>query len=470
MIKKILTLILTVILALSLFGCKPNNSGNNDSGSNTPTEIIDETKFPEVRLVFPTGAPEEKEDEYKQCKITTANCKNSELLSAVSAKVKIRGNSTAKADKKPYRIKFDVKQNMLSLNGGKKYKNWVLLADAYDYSMMRNYFIFNVGNMLSNIHSTDCRHVSLYINNIFQGVYLLAEQNEVNDGRIEVDELSVETSENTGYFVEADSRAVESGECVLFDPTLPSSAIDTVTNDYCIKVVYKSRQNKVEPNLEQLFAIKSDLSTDSAVAYKQLDKIQKYMQAVYDSLFSYQGEKTIRSLINVETAVDMFIVNNIASLRGGKRSDYYYIDFTKPDAKLCFGPPWDYDLDCGNYDMVDDPYSFNGLKNSDYVNYTLNKNAWFVNLVRERWTSLDMATKLRNLLKTVNPDLTSAICNKYKTEFDRNYTLWNVWGTKTFEFVTDECLTWSTHNDAVRHFYNWMNAHIDYADSQWRLY
>lgn len=468
MIKKIFLFILSLIVCLSFTACTPTIGDSGDGGGGENTSIVDETRLPEIRFTFPQGAPTKKEQGYVSGYVTTANCIDSEVLTDIPAEVKIRGNSTAKADKKPYRIKFNKKQSMLGLNGGNKYKNWVLLADAYDYSMMRNYFIYSFGNMLSNIHSTDCKHVSVYINNVFQGVYLLAEQNEVNEGRVDIDETKVETSANTGYLLEADSRALEPGECELFTPDMPVNDIDT-SKDYCFKVVYKSKSTLTAPNTEQLFAVKSDLSTNKTIAHAQLTKIQNYMQKVYTAMFNYQGEDVLRSLIDVESAVDMFIVNNIASLRGGKRSEYYYIDFTDETPLLHFGPPWDYDLDCGNYDMVDSAMSFNGLMNRDYVNYTFNQNAWFKNLVKERWYELQLASKLRELVKTVNPNNPDAICNKYKTDFDNNFNKWKVWGKKNYEYLTDSVLEFSNHKDAVEYFYTWMSDHIEYADSQWRF-
>ena len=62
--------------------------------------------------------------------------------------------------------------------------------------------------------------------------------------------------------------------------------------------------------------------------------------------------------------------------------------------------------------MVDSAMSFNGLMNRDYVNYTFNQNAWFKNLVKERWYELQLASKLRELVKTVNPNNPDANCNK----------------------------------------------------------
>ena len=50
-----------------------------------------------------------------------------------------------------------------------------------------------------------------------------------------------------------------------------------------------------------------------------------------------------------------------------------------------------------------------------------------------------------------------------------NFTKWNVWGDKEIDFITDDCLEWATHKDAVTHFYEWMDSHITYADSQWKI-
>ena len=80
-----------------------------------------------------------------------------------------------------------------------------------------------------------------------------------------------------------------------------------------------------------------------------------------------------------------------------------------------------------------------------------------------------MATKLRELLETVNPNNSNALCNQYKGEFTANFTKWNVWGDKEIDFITDDCLEWATHKDAVTHFYEWMDSHITYADSQWKI-
>ena len=69
-------------------------------------------------------------------KISVTNAGNYNLTD-ITAEMKVRGNQTAGFDKKGFRIKFDKKQGMLGLNGGKKFKKWVLLADAKDTTVSR---------------------------------------------------------------------------------------------------------------------------------------------------------------------------------------------------------------------------------------------------------------------------------------------------------------------------------------------
>ena len=55
---------------------------------------------------------------YEACSITLTDKDNSVLIDCADADVKVRGNRTTAYDKKPLRIKFSEKQNMLGLNDG----------------------------------------------------------------------------------------------------------------------------------------------------------------------------------------------------------------------------------------------------------------------------------------------------------------------------------------------------------------
>ena len=110
-------------------------------------------------------------------------------FSAHSGKCKIRGhgNSTWKTtftQKKPYLLKLEKSEPLLGMASAKK---WILLADATDRSMLRNYYAeyltHNVWNkMLWNPRS---RFITLFVNGKYRGMYSLSEKVEVEKNRVE---------------------------------------------------------------------------------------------------------------------------------------------------------------------------------------------------------------------------------------------------------------------------------------------
>ena len=76
--------------------------------------------------------------EYYACKVSVSDCDEEYAMTDVTARVKVRGTYSADYSKKPYKIKFDSKQVMLGVNEDLKAKEWVLLADYKDRSLLRN--------------------------------------------------------------------------------------------------------------------------------------------------------------------------------------------------------------------------------------------------------------------------------------------------------------------------------------------
>ena len=70
--------------------------------------------------------PEDKENYVSGSLNVTEQDQNKVIQTDMNMKIKLRGNSTFSADKKPFKIKFDDKQSMFGLE---KSKEWVLLAN-----------------------------------------------------------------------------------------------------------------------------------------------------------------------------------------------------------------------------------------------------------------------------------------------------------------------------------------------------
>ena len=99
-----------------------------------------------------------------------------------TCRIRGRGNATWKDyPKKPYKIKLDVK---MSLFGFPENRDWVLLAEYCDKSLLRTAYMCEVSKAIGIDYTVNYQHVSLIINGEYQGVYVLTDQVEKGKNRV----------------------------------------------------------------------------------------------------------------------------------------------------------------------------------------------------------------------------------------------------------------------------------------------
>lgn len=108
--------------------------------------------------------------------------------------VRGRGNSTWNMPKKAYRLKLPVKTKLC---GYRKAKNYVLLANYIDLSMMRNEVACLATQLAGMPYPTHATPVDVYFNSIYKGSYMLTEKVGVNNGSVN---LTAEEEANTCMF------------------------------------------------------------------------------------------------------------------------------------------------------------------------------------------------------------------------------------------------------------------------------
>ncbi len=111
-----------------------------------------------------------------------------------TTEIRGRGNSTWSYPKKPYRLKLSAKAEILGLP---KAKNWVLLANYIDPSLMCNAVAMKIGHDLEVPFTNTIIPVDLTINGNYRGSYVLTEQVEVDENRVNIGE--------EGWLLELDS-------------------------------------------------------------------------------------------------------------------------------------------------------------------------------------------------------------------------------------------------------------------------
>ena len=102
---------------------------------------------------------------------------NNKISINQTASIKLSGQTTSTYPKKPYKIKFDKKQEILGLSG--KYKKWVLLANYLDKSLIRTLLAFKISRIIGLEFTPRCEPVDRIMNGNFRGNYLICDQIEV---------------------------------------------------------------------------------------------------------------------------------------------------------------------------------------------------------------------------------------------------------------------------------------------------
>ena len=100
-----------------------------------------------------------------------------------------RGNSTWDTDKKPYKLKLKKKKDLFGMGEN---KHWILLANRYDNSLIRNRMTYWLGAQMGLDYTPQCVPVDVVMNGEYYGSYLLCEQIRIGDSRVAIDDLEAD--------------------------------------------------------------------------------------------------------------------------------------------------------------------------------------------------------------------------------------------------------------------------------------
>jgi len=262
--------------------------------------------LPVIRIDTKNGAPIRDRENYVNMTFTLTDPDNpSNNISVINNTdgIRGRGNTTWECwPKKPYRIKFDRKQSLFGLAAA---KSWVLLAEYMDPTFMTSMTAFKLGDIFELPYNHTYRHVQLYLNGEYEGVYGLTEQNQAGEGRVNIDE-------DEGWLVEMSAEYDE-------EPKF-------MTTNYDLPVMIKS------PETEPVYI--------SNPAY---DFVIKDVNELCDSMASETfPENEYRNLIDINAFIDFLMINEIVVSHelGHPKSTYLYRD---RGGKISMGPLWDFD-------------------------------------------------------------------------------------------------------------------------------
>ena len=373
--KKAVKVILCLLFLLSLCSCTQNKEAETIKEEETQ-EKTDSSGIPVLRITLEEGSEgfdkiNASPDHSYECAgsldiLVPEGYKGMESVEGLELEyMRGRGNSTWLADKKPYKIKFDKKQDLFGFGANKHY---VLLANAYDRTFLKNRLTAHIAEEMGMGSVMQGVNVDLYVNDEYLGNYLLSEQVRIGEGRIEIDELEDETEEPELW----------GGYLLSFTPWMddPDENIFTTSRG----LAFYNETPSFIPGEE-------DRGNE-----EQKDYIREYIQRCEDAIFD-EDDRGYEELIDVTSAADYWLIQEFCQNADAFHtpSSYAYKKCFEADGtegRLYFGPLWDFDRAWGDTGFFQsDPAYFNHVTH-EWID-ELRDREEFEELLKERWKILD---------------------------------------------------------------------------------
>lgn len=432
---------------------------------------------------------------YVDCSVSVTDTDDKLLIDKVNASVKVRGNWTTSYNKKSLRLKFETKQSMLGLNGGGEYKNWLLLAEYKDFSMLRDKTAFQLaGEILGKdgFYAADSQLVEVTINGEYWGVYLLTEQQQINNGRVEITEPEKDyTGTDIGYFLEYDGYYYSEDSLHSFKVNYHNDAALTPYdgNGGSGRTAKPFADGKNDVG----FTIKSDIYSQ-----EQHDHIERFVNNVYDIMYeaAYNDKafvmsddfktitetselsprEAVEKVIDLRSLVDSYILAELTCDADIYWSSFFMsVDFGEGGSrKLRFEAPWDFDSSMGNKDRCADGKGFYAGNIIFDVNgefeemcnpwlMVLMNEDWYQNIIRERWTEISDSGAFERAYEMI----TSA-AEKLEPAFTRNYDRWdNIRHNDARNELSAGAAACTTQKYAAEYLERWLKLRVNFLNSEW---
>ena len=285
------------------------------------------------------------------------NSNGSVVYDGALTQIKGRGNSTWGKEKKPYQIKLGKKADLLETgDSSNKNKTWVLLANAYDGSSMRNAAAYAMATAIGTRAPIQFRAVDLYYDGQYRGSYMLCEKVQVNAGRVDIvnlEDANESVNGDSGYQLVEGVNSYGNRMKYAVGLNNPSD----ITGGYLIEFDqghYSGEDSwfSVKTSAGMLYFV---CKSPEVWTKEQAEYLSSHVQELFDAIenggVNPKTGLTTSDYCDIDSLARFYWLNEITKCVDGLRysSTYFYKNSdASGDFRFVFGPAWDFDLAMGN--------------------------------------------------------------------------------------------------------------------------
>jgi len=398
------------------------------------------TDLPQLRITTKDGVPIDSKEVYVDATYVLTNPAAAVPDVALNGKIRGRGHSTWGQPKNPYKVQFSNDASYAAISdvlGMKKQRNWALLADYFDRSLIRNKLALSLGS--SSVFADGLKwtpsgqHLEVWLNDDYVGVYLLTEDIRIDAARLNLKKMSSTPAANDvdgGYIVEVDARL----DCYK-GTDVDLQLVTALGVPFCI-----------------------DTPDEGSITQSQLAYIKNLLLQVEADLYGANRQEKINPVSFADWyLLQEFFRNNDALFIS---SDYMWKDTAAAveakDRLLNMGPLWDFDRSAGNVNYFDNWKIEGCWVSKPYLpNWTskLFDNPDFLALTLSRWKQKRPALEV-----FVNASI-DTYARRLAAAQQRNFQRWPI-----FDVPLTNYYVFSNHAEEVAFVRRFLNERMAWLD------
>lgn len=366
----------------------------------------------------------------------TSNYHKNQLYSG-KVGIRGRGNTSWNPDKKPYNIELWDPNNRgraVGILGMPEEEDWLLIPNYFDKSLIRNYIAYDLSNKMG-VYAPRARIVEVYVNDQYEGVYLLTERIKRGANRVNISQLTdndidqIEPNITGGYLLEVTPTSR------LEDQNFFTTAKEE------INLVYKyPRGENITPAQENY--------------------IQRYINDFEEALYSDTFDDPqvgYRKYIDLNSFIDWIIINELARNQDAAFDSSVFM-YKDRGGRLFMGPVWDFDIAFGNIN-----YNNGWLTDGWYIT----KSKWINRLFEDPYFAGEFIKRWQEVKPIIDeiPNTIDDIGLNIQEAADRNFERWDILGQyvwpnyppypETYEGELERLKTWIIDRT------KWINDNIE---------
>ena len=393
-----------------------------DTSKNIKAEFFNPNEFTGLPILYvnTSGVAIDSKEDYVEGVSSIVGGTNYPSFQDLEMKIKGRGNSTwwqgGIWGKKPYKIKFGDKTEVLNMPKDKK---WVLLAELSDKSLIRNKIAREIANISRFDYVPQAEYSEVFINEQHVGTYLIGQKVEESKNRVNIGD--------TGYLIEIDTDA--NGRIETDDVYFRSSQWSSRYEDG----VFNIKEPSLEYDSEEFNLIK--------------DHVNDFEEALFGNNFK-DPDLGYRSFIDLPSFIDWFLVNEISKNQDARSYSSIYFNYI-PGEKIKMGPVWDFDLAFGNVD-------YSNAENPE--GFWIKENLWFKRMFEDPYFS-DLVNTRFNYYENNLSSILSKVDefeNYLLKSQKKNFEIWDILSKDVWPIP----VKYDTHREYVEYLKNWIDTRM----------